>query len=124
MSGAPRTGACILVVEDHAGIRAMAVRTLRARGYEVLDAHDGRHALEVAAACNSSIDLLVTDMEMPYMGGLDLARELAELRPGLRVLFVSGNRQIELPAQVHFLQKPYTPATLAAAVRDVLDAPA
>jgi PAS domain S-box-containing protein len=115
----------VLVVEDDASVREIAVRALRARGYQVLEASNGVEALTVAERLGPRIDLLVTDMVMPQMGGLDLAEKLRSSRPRLRALFTSGYtedsaaqlREIE---DARFLQKPFTGSALARRVREVL----
>jgi CheY-like chemotaxis protein len=116
----------ILLAEDAAGVRNVAHEILRRQGYNVLLATDGRVALEVAAAHPEPIDLLVTDVIMPEMSGRQLADRLKELRPGLKVLFVSGYtddaivRHGMLEPGIAFLQKPFTPQVLARKVREVL----
>jgi two-component system cell cycle sensor histidine kinase/response regulator CckA len=115
----------VLVVEDDASVREIAVRALRARGYQVVEAPNGVEALAVAERLGHRIDLLVTDMVMPQMGGLDLAEKLRASRPRLRALFTSGYsedsatqlREIE---DARFLQKPFTGSALARRVREVL----
>jgi two-component system cell cycle sensor histidine kinase/response regulator CckA len=117
----------ILVVEDEPAVRALAIEALRQQGYAVLDAENGEHALGVVAAHDGAIDLLVTDIVMPRLGGRELARRLLAERPGLRVLFMSG--YIEDNAFLHevegggaaFLQKPFMPQTLTVKVREVLE---
>jgi PAS domain S-box-containing protein len=118
----------LLVVEDEAMVRAMAVRVLRGAGYTVLDAGDGVEACQVLAdAGDRKIDLLVADVIMPRLGGPELAARLRETRPELRVLFVSGytdralDLQGELGPRTAFLSKPFAGAQLAAKVREVLD---
>jgi len=120
----------VLLVEDEETVRQTARQILAARGYRVLEASDGVEALEVAAAHPGAVDLLVTDVVMPNMGGGELARRLVRERPGLRVLFVSGYaadervREGVADASARFLQKPFTIEALAQAVRDALDGPA
>ena len=102
---------------------------LRRQGFEVLDAEDGVQALRVAAAFDGPIDLLLTDIVMPHMNGRDLAERLAVVRPATKVLFMSGYTDHavvhrELSAGAPFLQKPFTPDTLARKVRTLLDGPA
>ncbi len=119
----------LLLVEDDVGVRELAVANLRAQGYVVITAIDGRDALERAAAHRGPIDLLVTDVVMPRVSGPELAGELQARLPNLRVLFMSGYtddavvRHGVLHAEVAFLQKPYTPHGLAEKVRAVLDDP-
>ncbi|HEX4932006.1 MAG TPA: response regulator, partial [Gemmatimonadaceae bacterium] len=117
----------VLLVEDDASVRAIAVRALRAQGFTVLEAYDGVHALEVARAHPGEIHLLVTDVVMPRLGGKELAAQLVAERPSLKVLFASGYTRNAIVHQgvlkegIHFLQKPYVPATLTKKVREVLD---
>jgi DNA-binding response OmpR family regulator len=114
-------------VEDEGGVRAFTGVVLRLQGYAVLEAGDGAEAEQVAAAHAGPIDLLVTDVVMPGLGGREVAERLAAARPGLRVLYLSGYtddavvRHGVLAAEAAFLQKPFTPAALARKVREVLD---
>src|SRR6185436_18495652 len=115
----------VMVVEDDASVREIAVRALRARGYQVVEAANGIEALAVAERVGHRIDLLVTDMVMPQMGGLDLAEKLRANRPRLRALFTSGYTeenaaQIRSIEDARFLQKPFTGSALARRVREVL----
>ncbi len=118
----------LLLVEDDHGVRELAVAGLRAHGYTVLSALDGRAALDVAGQHRGPIALLVTDVVMPHMSGGELANQLRLRRPDIRVLFVSGYtndavvREGVLLSEVAFLQKPYSPTDLAVSVRHVLDA--
>ena len=120
----------ILIAEDAAPVRSVAREVLRRHGYRVLAAADGPSALELAAAHPGPIDLLITDVIMPEMSGRHLADRLKDLRTTLRVLFVSGYtddaivRHGILEPGIAFLQKPFTPESLARKVREVLDAPA
>jgi two-component system, cell cycle sensor histidine kinase and response regulator CckA len=124
----PRGTETILLVEDQDAVRDFARRVLRGAGYTVLEARDGEDALRVARQRQGSIDLLVTDVVMPRMGGPPLAKLLAQDRPGLRVLFMSGYADDAIsrcgsPGAVgSFLQKPFDPVRLACMVREVLDA--
>jgi two-component system, cell cycle sensor histidine kinase and response regulator CckA len=128
-SAAPASarGETILLVDDHAMLRAVTRRGLEAFGYRVLSAKDGEDALRMASAHDGPIELLLTDVEMPRMSGQQLAARLADARPGLRVLYVSGYterasiRGSEARAAAPFLSKPFTPNELAARVRQVLD---
>jgi two-component system cell cycle sensor histidine kinase/response regulator CckA len=117
----------ILVVEDEDAVRSMVREALEARGYRVLVARNGVEALDLAGRYGDYIDLLVTDVIMPQMNGAELAQRLARLRPGLRVLFVSGYtddaviRVGVLEQRTAFLQKPFSLDVLGRTVRDVLD---
>ncbi len=117
----------ILLAEDSAGVRAVAREVLQRNGYSVIQASDGRAALELAATHSGTIHLLVTDVIMPEMSGRQLADRLRDERPELQVLFVSGYtddaiiRHGILEPGIAFLQKPFTPEALARKVRAVLD---
>ena len=117
----------ILLVEDEPQVRTLTARTLRAAGYEVLEAPDGEEALRVAAAADR-IDVLVTDLVMPRVGGEAVARQLGAARPGMKVLIVSGYPERGMvypnPGQGwRFLQKPYAPDALAREIRHLIDTP-
>jgi CheY-like chemotaxis protein len=122
----PRGQETILVVEDEAPVRALAVRMLRRLGYTVLEAAGGEEALRLAAPLER-LDLLFTDVVMPQMNGHALAETLCAVRPGLKVIFASGyTDDIIAPHGVlgeHLilLSKPFTADTLAKQVRRVLD---
>jgi DNA-binding response OmpR family regulator len=108
-------------------VRAVARAVLVGCGYKVLEASDGEDALRVAGSYEGWLDLLVTDVVMPILGGRALAGRLAGSRPGLRVLFMSGYtddvavRHGVMHEEADFLQKPFTPLGLARKVREVLD---
>ena len=117
-----------LLVEDDVGVRRVTVRMLQHYGYRVLEASGGDEAIALAATHPGPIELLITDVVMPGMGGRELADRLLELRPGIAVLFVSGYTENAivhhgvLDRGVAFLQKPFTPGALQARVRQILDA--
>jgi PAS domain S-box-containing protein len=122
------TGAeTVLLAEDEDRVRALARLALQSSGYTVLEARDGQEALEVCQRHPGPIHLLVTDVVMPRMSGGELADRLAPLRPGLKVLFLSGYADEALlrhgvaQGERAFLQKPFTPAVLARKVREILD---
>ncbi|HEY1186720.1 MAG TPA: PAS domain S-box protein, partial [Gemmata sp.] len=123
----PRGGETLLLVEDEDGVRALTRQVLRDCGYTVLDTRDGPEAVRIAREHPGRIDLLVTDVVLPRMGGREVAQLVRERHPGLKVLFVSGYtddavvRHGILEAEVAFLQKPFTRASLASKVRAVLD---
>jgi two-component system cell cycle sensor histidine kinase/response regulator CckA len=118
----------ILLVEDEEQVRAVVLSVLRRQGYHVIPAQNAGEALLLCERHSGKIDLLLTDVVMPQMSGPDLARRLASIRPGMRVLCMSGYtddsivRHGVLESGVAFIQKPVTPALLARKVREVLDA--
>jgi CheY-like chemotaxis protein len=122
----PRGTETVLLAEDEGPVRALARAVLERHGYTVLEAADGRAALAAAALHAGTIHLLVTDLVMPGAGGREVAERLRELRPGLKVLYLSGYtedavvRHGVLEAEADFLQKPFTPEALARKVREVL----
>jgi PAS domain S-box-containing protein len=124
----PRGSETVLLVEDEETVRELVKRVLQSSGYTVLDARDGEEALEVDAAHAGPIDILVTDLVMPRMGGRQLADELTRRRPKTRVLFMSGYSDEAMvrhgvsDGSVEFLQKPFTTLDFVRKVRDVLDA--
>jgi CheY-like chemotaxis protein len=118
----------LLLVEDESAVRHPAFEFLKQCGYTVIEAKDGLQAIDVVHKHGSTIDLMVTDVVMPGMSGGQLAELLAEKYPNMKVLFVSGySEQVVLRHQIaslhaNFLQKPFTLKSLAAKVREVLDA--
>jgi len=118
----------ILLAEDDNRVRALIRSTLQANGYTVLEAHHGKHAIQVCEQHAGPIHLLVTDVVMPEMSGRELAERLKPSHPNIKVLFMSGytDKAIvhngELDPGIAFLQKPFTPDVLARKVREVLDA--
>jgi two-component system cell cycle sensor histidine kinase/response regulator CckA len=128
----PQGSETILVAEDEEGVRSLICAVLRGQGYLVLEAGNGEEALALCERHEGPIDLLVTDVVMPGLGGRQLAERLAGLHPRcfpqVRVLYLSGYtddavvRHGVLHEQVHFLQKPFSPVALAQKVREVLDA--
>lgn len=114
----------VLVVEDEDGIRALVRKILKRQGYEVLEAANGRDALALAESYPHPIRLLLTDVMMPGMTGIELAGQISVVRPGTRVLFVSGYTDEaalqQLPPETPFLQKPFTLGSLVSKVQEVL----
>jgi len=122
----PRGTETVLLVEDATAVRSVIRQVLERLGYTVLDAADGQLALEVAARHHGPIDLVITDIVMPALGGREMAERLRKVRPEIRILYTSGYtddaivRSGVLDAQFVFMQKPFTPETLAAKVREAL----
>jgi CheY-like chemotaxis protein len=116
----PGGGERILIVEDDEQVRNLMAAALGDAGFAILTASDGRAALDLP---HQPIDLLITDVVMPRLGGIDLAGELRRQRPGLKVLFVSGYSESTVaaaPGQA-LLAKPFTPIRLLREVRQLLD---
>jgi len=119
----------ILLVEDEENVRTLVAGILESRGYAVLKAQNGAEALRIFREQGDAIQLMITDVVMPQMGGAELAGHLATLRPQLKLLYMSGYTDDAivhhgvLEAGKAFLQKPFTPEALARKVREVLDGP-
>jgi PAS domain S-box-containing protein len=121
---------CLLLVEDDPGVQQVLRELLEERGYSVVAAPDGAAGLELVRGREMRVDLVLTDVVMPRMNGIELARRLRVERPGIKVLLISGHaKDHETIVQeslagdgCSFLQKPFTPDTLARAVRELLDA--
>ncbi|MDP8990683.1 MAG: response regulator [Acidobacteriota bacterium] len=117
----------VLVVDDEAGIRALIVKILGRERYRVLEAGSVAEAVAVAAAHGGPIQLLLTDVMLPDRNGRQLATELLETRPGLKVVYISGFtdddavRAGTFPPGARFLQKPFTLGALMGTVREALD---
>ncbi|MGA2500940.1 MAG: response regulator, partial [Tepidisphaeraceae bacterium] len=119
----------ILVVEDEDPIRWLVAQCLRESGYTVVATGDARQALQAAQRKDVSIDMLITDVVMPGVGGVELAMQVRGLRPGIPVLFVSGygsddlsRRGVDLKRAV-LLVKPFRHENLIETVHRMLDAP-
>jgi two-component system cell cycle sensor histidine kinase/response regulator CckA len=123
----------VLVVEDEQSVRTMLRRILQAEGYRVLEARHGADALLIVAEDGGApVDLVLTDLVMPEMGGVELLAALHLLRPALPTIVVSGyapelldaadeESEAVLPSPAHFLAKPFTTDGVLRVVRDVLD---
>ncbi|HVC65241.1 MAG TPA: response regulator, partial [Candidatus Dormibacteraeota bacterium] len=122
-------GETILVVEDEQDLRSYLLDALRGLGYQVLGAPHAQAALAILQQGARRIDLLLTDVVMPGMSGRELGRQAQEIRPDMRVLYMSGYtgdaivRHGVLDASMLLLGKPFTPLALIAKVREVLDRP-
>ncbi len=126
-SGVPGGSETIVLVEDDARVRSLALRVLTQQGYRVSAFSTGEEALLGTRDKDDPVHLLITDVIMPGMNGRVLADSLKRLRPGLKVLFTSGYSQDVIAHHgvlhpgIEFLAKPYSVATLAARAREVLD---
>lgn len=112
----------ILLVEDHASIRALASLTLTQEGYTVVEARNGRDAVQRSLEFAAAIHLLVTDINMPLVNGLELVRSILPLRPGMKVTFITGRDKNDVPGgvDISILEKPFTMKGLLAHVRQIL----
>jgi CheY-like chemotaxis protein len=123
----PGRGELVLVVEDDEGVRWMTRRILVDAGYGVLEAPDGKSALELLSRDGAAVRLVVTDVVMPGMGGRELAEALTKLRPDIPVLFTSGYTDGEIVRRglldpgTAFVQKPFDPDTIVRFVRERMD---
>lgn len=118
--------AAILLVEDEDAVRVFSARALRNKGYRVVEAKNGEAALAVLSEGRDSFDLVITDVVMPQMDGPTLARKALELRPDLKVIFISGYAEDRVREDLggvegaHFLPKPFSLKQLAGKVKEVL----
>ena len=119
-------GDVVLLADDEAGIRTLVRTILEANGYIVIEARNGLEGLAVCRTYAGRIDLLLSDVVMPELGGRELADGVLRLRPGMRVMFMSGYAE-KVPLKDEdshgsaFLQKPFTPFALVSKVRETLD---
>jgi two-component system cell cycle sensor histidine kinase/response regulator CckA len=116
----------ILLVEDEDAVRLFGARALRNKGYKVLEAKNGEHALEVIKGAADPVDLVITDVVMPVLDGPELVRRVREANADMKVIFISGYAEDNLreklaeSANVHFLPKPFSLQQLAGKVKEVL----
>lgn len=116
-------GETVLLVDDEPGIRDLLRRALESGGYHVLVAPGGEEAVTMAKVSSRGVQLVITDVVMPRMGGVELVARLLEDHPSLRVLYISGyldHRVSQITADVEFLRKPFTPADLLRKTRTIL----
>ena len=119
-------GETVLLVEDEAALRSVYVRLLQSQGYRVLDAGSGEEAERIIAKYASGIDVLITDMIMGNMNGLELSQRMLAVSPGTKVLYISGHmpdesmrREVLRPGTA-FIQKPFAPEALQQKLRELL----
>ena len=128
LEGCPGGCETLQLAEDEAAVREPTREFLTLNGYIVLEVENGAAALALARAYDGTIDLMITDVVMPQMGGAKLAAALSSVRPDMKVLLVSGyaettfQRHGEIDVTTRFLQKPFSLKTLARKIREVLDA--
>ncbi len=125
-SGSTQGSETILLVEDEAAVRSVAARVLGNQGYTVVQAANGAEALGRLDELEGKVDLILTDVVMPDMGGLELTGRVREQRPDLKVLYMSGyaegdKLQPKMNSEHSFLQKPFSAESLTLKVREVLD---
>ena len=117
----------VLVVDDERNVVSFLSEMLTLKGYTVYSAEGAREALEICAEMTGRLDLLLSDVVMPYMNGKELASRISALSPGVIVLFSSGygeniiSRHGVVQAGINFIAKPYRPRELARKVRELLD---
>lgn len=117
----------ILVADDNALVRNLVTLLLQAHGYVALSAADGQEGLELSREYPGKIDLVITDVDMPRLNGVDLCAHLLEERPEIKVIVMSGSDMKEIVSkniQLPFLPKPFDGESLLKRVREVLFAPA
>jgi two-component system cell cycle sensor histidine kinase/response regulator CckA len=116
----------ILLVEDEDAVRMFSSRALRDKGYHVIEASNGESALEFVTKGGEDVDLVITDVVMPKMDGRALMARIRELRPNVKVIFISGYTEdsfkdsLANDSRVHFLSKPFNLKELASKVKEVI----
>jgi CheY-like chemotaxis protein len=116
----------ILIVEDDNSVRVLAAEVLKHLGYNVIEAKNGIEAMELGQKLSQPIDLLITDLIMPKINGVELSHQLKSLMPSLKVLYISGYSDTAIIHQgfltpgLPYLQKPFRPTTLAHKVREII----
>jgi DNA-binding response OmpR family regulator len=112
---------CIVIAEDDDMLRYCTVRLLKDHGYRIIEAQDGKHALELLEKCDDAVHLLITNYNMPHLNGVELAREMRRKNERLLVLMISGNTpDLDPNDDFEVLPKPYNEARLATTVRQLL----
>jgi two-component system, cell cycle sensor histidine kinase and response regulator CckA len=127
IAGRKRGSETILIADDEDGVRRLVYAVLATNGYTVVETKDGREALAAFEANRAKIDMVLTDVVMPNMNGLELGDRLHSLSPKTKVLYISGYRDSAIGVAEReriFLHKPFTPDALLTKVREILDNPA
>src|SRR5436309_13505496 len=116
----------VMLVEDEDPVRIFGARALRNKGYKVLEAKSGEAAVELFQTAEGPSDLLITDVVMPNMDGPALVREVREIHPDMKVIFISGytegafRQRLDTDSDIHFLPKPFSLKQLAGKVKEVI----
>ena len=114
----------ILLVEDEPAVRQLFATALSRAGYKVFEARNGEEAVKLFEQHATEVDLLLTDMRMPFMGGAELAKELRSRKTGLKLICISGYPgSLQTLDITDFLAKPFSRDEMLRKVRDVLDRP-
>lgn len=129
-SPAPRGGETILIAEDDPGARRIIARILSGQGYNVLESENGASAIRTLLHHGEPVHLLLADVMMPDFDGRSLAEQVERLRPGVKVIYVSGFDKADLDRQevfvhgesISLVKKPFRREELLSLVREVLDA--
>jgi two-component system cell cycle sensor histidine kinase/response regulator CckA len=116
----------VLLVEDEDAVRMIGARALTSKGYKVIEASNGEGALEIIRGGEEAIDLVITDVVMPNVDGPTLVREVREMHPDMKVIFISGyaedsfREKVSQESDIHFLPKPFSLEQLAGKVKEVM----
>jgi DNA-binding NtrC family response regulator len=128
IAGPPLGNETILVVEDEEEVRKLVARSLKKQGYRVLEASQGKEVFPLCEEQGGPIHLMVTDVVMPEMTGVELAKHIKQVYPEMKVLYMSGysSDRVAIDREkvekgIEFIQKPFTVYELARKVREVLD---
>jgi two-component system cell cycle sensor histidine kinase/response regulator CckA len=118
----PSGSGTILLVEDETNVRILVTTVLKRQGYTVIEASNGSEALERGLEYSLPIHLLITDVTMPLLSGVELVRQILPLRPSMKVIFITGREREDVPQGrgVSFLEKPFTLRGLLAQVEWVM----
>jgi two-component system cell cycle sensor histidine kinase/response regulator CckA len=121
---ARRASLVVLLADDELVVRSLAQSILTRAGYRVLNAVDGEHALEVSRGYAGPIDVLLTDVKMPKMDGVELSAHILKERPGIKILFMSGKESGELMVlgqKMQFLRKPFSAKELSDRINSLFE---